>query len=253
MKFYFKEFSEHKINILYTYSDDRFKAGYDKLFKIHADKNINYIRELQDFKKHVLLLLDTNNSYTVFFVDDIVFKNPFTLNCVQFKLFTMSASILALSLRLHPNLTYCYSARVDMVPPHFESNFSFKWQGETGDYNYPMSLDGHFFRTREIAAITKILSFKNPNSYESLLAGYPLNRPKMICFPESIIVNNPVNKVQNFNNNFHGSVTASFLNDKFLDGYVIDLEDFKGYKNISCHEEIKIKFIKEINLDEKEV
>ena len=43
MKFYFREFYEYKINILYTYSDDRFKEGYDKLFKIHADSNINYI------------------------------------------------------------------------------------------------------------------------------------------------------------------------------------------------------------------
>jgi hypothetical protein len=33
--------------------------------------------------------------------------------------------------------------------------------------------------------------------------------------------------------------------EKFLEGNVIDLEDFKGYKNISCHEEIKIKFINE--------
>jgi len=250
MKFYFKEFNDYKINILYTYSDNRFKEGYDKLLKLHDDKNINYIKETHDFKKHVLLLLDTNNLYTVFFVDDIVFKNPFTLNCKQFKLFTMDDNILTLSLRLHPYLTYCYSARVEMRSPHFDSNFSFKWQGETGDYNYPMSLDGHFFRTREIAAITKVLSFKNPNSYESLLAGYPLNRPKMICFEESIIVNNPINKVQNFNNNVHGNISAFYLNDKFLEGYIIDLENFKGFKNISCHQEIEIKFIKETNLDE---
>lgn len=244
MKLYFKEFYEHKIHILYTYSTDKFKQGYEKLFKIHNDENIIYIRELQVFKHHVLFLLDPENPYTIFFVDDIVFKNPFTLKSKQFKLFTLNDEILTLSLRLNSYLTYCYAARVRMSPPNFDSNFAFKWYGQQGDYNYPMSLDGHFFRTNDIAPITKVISFNNPNSYESVLSGYPLNRPKMICFEDSIIVNNPVNKVQNFNNNFHGNISADFLNDKFLDGNLIDLEDFKEIKNTSCHQEIKINFIK---------
>ena len=57
MKLYFKEFNEHKINILYTYSNDKFKEGYDKVISIHNDKNINYIKETQPFKNHILLLL----------------------------------------------------------------------------------------------------------------------------------------------------------------------------------------------------
>jgi hypothetical protein len=245
MKIYFKEFNDYKINVLYTYSKDKFKEGYDKLFKIHNDKNINYIRETESFKNHVLLLLNQDNPYTVFFVDDIIFKNPFTLNCKQFKLFTMNDEILTLSLRLHPSLSYCYSARIRQTPPSFDSNLSFKWLGLAGDYGYPMSLDGHFFRTKEIAALTKVLTFNNPNSYESMLAGYPLKRMKMVCFEQSIIVNNPVNKVQTFNNNFHGNVSAEFLNDNFLDEYIIDLEPFKGFKNISCHQEIEIKLVKD--------
>ena len=150
MKFYWKEFYEYKINILYTYSDNRFKEGYEKLFKIHTDANINYIKESRNFKDHVLLLLNTDNLYTIFFVDDIVFKNSFTLDCKQFKLFTMNNEILTLSLRLHPYLTYCYPARIKMRPPMFDSNFAFKWYGTQGDYSYPMSLDAHFFRTKDI-------------------------------------------------------------------------------------------------------
>lgn len=249
MKFYFKEFSESKINVLYTYSNDKFKEGYEKLFKIHNDENIKYIKEVKKFKEHVLLLLDLNNPYTVFFVDDIVFKNEFTINCKQFKLFAMNDEILCLSLRLHPYLTYCYSARIRMNKPNFDSNLIFKWIGQSGDYGYPMSLDGHFFRTLEFSALSKVLDYYNPNSYESMLAGYPLNRLKMICFEESIIVNNPINKVQNFNNNVHGNITADYLNDVFLNGYIIDLENFKGFKNISCHQEIEIILMK---LDEKE-
>ena len=75
MKFYFKEFDQHIINVLYTYSNDKFKSGYDKLFTIHNDSNINYIKETQNFKNHILFLLDQDKAYTIFFVDDIVFKN----------------------------------------------------------------------------------------------------------------------------------------------------------------------------------
>jgi len=248
MKLYFKEFDQHIVNILYTYSSDKFKEGYDKLFRIHNDKNINYIKETDNFKKHVLLLLNPENPHTIFFVDDIIFKNPFTLECLQFKLFTLNNDILTLSLRLHPYLTYCYAAKVRMNPPNFDSNLLFKWHGQQGDYGYPMSLDGHFFRTSDISVLTKALTFSNPNSYESILSGYPLNRLKMICFEESVIINNPINKVQNFNNNYHGNISADFLNDKFLEDNIIDLEDFKGIKNPSCHQEIEIRLINNNNI-----
>jgi len=250
MKFYFKEFSEHKINVLYTYSNDKFKEGYEKLFKIHNDSNIVYIKEYLRFKEHVLQLIDLNNPYSVFFVDDIVFKNEFTLKSKQFKLFTLDDNILTLSLRLHPYLTYCYPARIRMNPPKFDSNLLFKWLGEGGDYGYPMSLDGHFFRTPEFQMLSKLLDYNSPNSYESILAGYPLNRLKMICFEESVIINNPINRVQTFNKNVHGNITADYLNDSFLDGYIIDLEKFKGLKNTSCHQEIEIRLVKELNLNE---
>jgi hypothetical protein len=203
MKFYFKEFYEHKINILYTYSNDKYKEGYEKLFTIHNDKNINYIKEI-NFKEQVLTLIDINNPYTIFFVDDIVFKNHFSIESEKFKIFSKSDDILTLSLRLHPYLTYCYPAKINMRSPRLDSNSTFKWEEETGDYSYPMSLDGHFFRTNEIYSLSKILNYSNPNSYEGILASYPLNRPKMICFEESIIVNNPINKVQNYNNNIFG-------------------------------------------------
>lgn len=246
MKYYFKEFEQYKINVLYTYSNHEFKNGYDKVFSIYNDNNINYIKENQIFKNHILSLLDQENPYTIFFVDDIIFKNPFTLDCKQFEMFTTNDDILTLSLRLHPHLTYCYAARCTMRKPNFDTNLIFDWNGLDGDYGYAMSLDGHFFRTIDILAITKMINFTNPNSYESILSCYHLNRSKMICFEDSIIINNPINKVQNFNNNIHGNITAKYLNDMFLNDYIISLDNFAGIKNISCHQEIDIKFDKHI-------
>lgn len=245
VKKYFKEFSQYNFKVLYTYSDSNFEEGYKKLFKIHNDDNISYIKEGNKFKDSLLKIIDKEKDYSIFFVDDIIFKNKFTLNSKQFKLFTLDDNILTLSLRLHNNLTYCYPARIHMNPPKFESNMSFRWRGQPGDYGYPMSLDGHFFRTKDILTFLKSLPYNNPNSLESYLSMYPLNRPKMICFEESIIMNLPINKVQNFNQNVHGNISAKFLNDKFLENYIIDLEPFDGFKNMSCHQEVEIKFIKD--------
>jgi len=245
MKLYFKEFSENKINILYTFSDSKFERGYEQLKTVHNDDNINYVKEKMKFKDHVISLIDQSDEYTMFFVDDIVFKNQFTFESKQFKLFMLDESILCLSLRLHPKLSYCYPARVHMVPPNFENNMTFRWFGEAGDYGYPMSLDGHIFRTKDIFPLIRVLSYTNPNSMESILAYCPLNKPKMICFDESIIMNLPINRVQTFNTNVCGNVSASLLNEQFLNGNIIDMEKFKGFKNISCHQEMDINLIKE--------
>ena len=117
-------------------------------------------------------------------------------------------------------------------------------EGTNGDYGYPMSLDAHFFRTNDILPFLNGLKYNNPNSLVSQLAGYPLNKPKMICFKESKVLTIPVNKVQNFNQNVYGDISAKFLNDKFLDGYIIDLEPYDGFKNISCHQEVEMNYKK---------
>jgi len=244
MKIYFKEFKDNKINVLYTFSDKKFEEGYEELKKIHNDVNINYVQESKKFKDHVMLLMNPDDNYTVFFVDDIVFKNPFTMDSKQVRLFVGDENILCVSLRLHTNLTYCYPAQIHMVPPKFEDNLTFRWMHERGDYGYPMSLDGHIFRTKEIFPLLKVLTYTNPNSLESTLAYCPLNKPKMICFEESAIMNLPVNRVQTFNTNICGNVSANFLNDQFLDGNIIDMEKMKGFKNISCHQEVDINLIK---------
>jgi len=244
IKKYFKEFEELTFNILYTYSNDTFKKGYDKLFEMHNDLNLNYIKETKKFKEHVLELIDDKVEHTIFFVDDMIFKNDFTLKSKQYQLFSTDENILTLSLRLHNNLTYCYSANIPQTPPRFDTNNSFRWRGQPGDYGYPMSLDGYFFRTKDILPLFKVLNYNNPNSLESVICVYPMNRPLMICFEESVVLTIPVNLVQNFNNNVHGNISADFLNDKFLDDYIIDLEPYDGFRNISCHQEVEFNYIK---------
>lgn len=242
MKWSFKEFNESVIKILYTYSSDEFKRGYDRVISLHSDKNIIWKKETS-FKKDLLGLIDTSQKHSVFFVDDDIFKENFSINDNEFKYFQSHGDVLCLSLRLHPNLSYCYTMAMSQRIPLFNGNNVFLWYNQDGDYGYPMSLDGHVFRTKDIISLLTELYYNNPNSLEATLAIRPLLQPKMICYNKSIIFNNPVNKVQDWNNNIHGNITAEFLNNEFLSNKIIDFDYFINFENISCHQEMDIRFI----------
>jgi hypothetical protein len=241
MKKYFKEFFDVQIKILYKFTNDEFEKGYSKTIDIHSNDNIIWKID-NEFQKDLLSIFDKQQKHSVFFVDDIIFKEPFSLEDEKFKFFDSHGDILCLSLRLHPRLNYCYPARIHMTPPQF-NNGVFLWKGLSGDYGYPMSLDGHIYRTKDIYYYIMGLKYDCPNSLESQMAMQPLFYPKMICYDKSIIVNNPINKVQQWNNNVHGNISAEFINEQLLSGKIIDLFPFEGIENTSCHQELSINFI----------
>jgi hypothetical protein len=233
--------SNYKINILYTYSDNIFKQGYDKLIKEYS--NYNFVKE-NNFKLDLINLIDKNKEYTVFFVDDNIFKNKIDFYDKQEQLFKENLNILCRSLRLHNNLKRCYPANLTYSKfPIFEkidNNLIFKWVKQQGDYSYPMSLDGHIFRTNDILPLLKRLNYQNPNSLELNMSINPINKIKMICYNKSIIINNPCNIVQTNNSNLHGNENIYKLNQEFLSGKRISLINIDGIDSISCHQEIKI-------------
>lgn len=242
MKKFFKEFNHTPINILYTYSNNDYKKGYDKLFGLHSGNNILYIKE-SNFRLQTINLINISNPFTIFFVDDNIFKENFSLIDEQFRIFADDLNILTLSLRLHPRLSYCYPTNSIMTKPKFNSKLIYNWTTERGDYGYPMSLDGHFFRTIEIKNLSNSIMFNNPNSYEFNLSRIPLNGNKIICYDKSIIVNNPINKVQTNNNNRFGNITSKYLNDNFLNNKIINIDKYCHIDNISCHQELPVEFI----------
>jgi len=243
--FAFFVFDAHKYNIkvLYTYSTDRFKQGYEKLMKESAS-NITFVKEV-DFKKDTIHLIDIQNPYTVFFVDDIIFKEPFIFFDDKMNLFITNPPIACLSLRLNTHLNYCYAESREMKRPVFGKDNIYDWTKETGDYGYPMSQDGHIFRTNEIYQLHVDLEYHAPNTLEGKLHTQRMKMPPlMICYDKSKIINNPMNRVQFASINRCGNISAESLNDKYLDGYVIDLMPFIGLDNNAVHTEITPNFIK---------
>lgn len=235
---------EYNIIVLYTCSDNSFASGYKKLMA-KGYSNVFFLKET-NFKANLIHCME-NHPHTVFFMDDNIFIRPFDFYDEQMDVFNGDHKIACRSLRLNPNLIYCYPAQTKMRSPVFYENNVFEWAGAMGDYGYPMSLDGHIFRTKDIEPYIKDLDYSNPNTLEGRMAMFPLRQPKMMCYDKSIIINNPINKVQTVNNNIHGNITASFLNEKWLDGYSISLEPFIGINNFSCHQEMDITYDRHSN------
>lgn len=238
---YVKNADKYQIKILYTYSNNKFKQGYNILINKHINKNIIFRLE-KDFKEDLIDLIYLLK-HTVFFVDDNIFIRDFDFYDSQQDIFEKDNSILCRSLRLNYYLDFCYAARSYIKSiPVFDNNGCFYWKGCDLDYAYPMSLDGHIFRTKEILPKIKSLDFKNPNSLEGQLHIHRLNLPKMICYFDSKIVNLPVNRVQTNNFNYCGDITADSINEKFCSGSEIHLDMFDGMVNKSCHVEVKMRF-----------
>lgn len=240
---FYSTYETDNMTILYTYSNDQFKEGYDKLIDMYS--NFKFLKET-DFKKDLISCIDTKIPYSVFFVDDIIFKREIDIEASkEFQMFTQNTNICCLSLRLHPDLDYCYPADVKMSrPTDLDENNIWDWRGKPGDFGYPMSLDGHIFRTDQILFHIFSLNYRNPNSLEGLMAMNPLPIFKMICYNDSVIINNAINIVQTNNPNRHGDISAVYLNDQFLNGNRIKLDTFKKIKNKSFHQVLDVEFEK---------
>lgn len=235
-----KSFDSCATTVIYKASNLEFGIGYE-LVKQTWDKstNIKFVEE-QHFEKDVLAAIDPIQQFTMFLVDDIVFKDDFSLNDPQFKALEQVQTNLCLSLRLWKGVNYCYPTNSASRAPELFEDGSFYWQGAEGDWGYPMSLDGNVFRTFFIKMFLERFQYTNPNSMEGMLAMYAWmfsNFPKMLCYPDgSRLLNIPANRVQETALNRHeSSISPEELNNRFLGGEVIDITPFKKFPNNSPH------------------
>jgi FkbM family methyltransferase len=247
IKFFLKDWQTYHPCILYTYSQPEYCAGYERVKSSHAEFIFLCEKDYDNipFKQQVLNLVRDINPYTVFFVDDNVFCQQLDLESETFQIFKQNKDILCLSLRLSPEINYSYVSNTLSPPPDFKQNLIWKWQDiqANSDWGFPMSLDGHIFRTSEIKPlIAKATEFSSPNFLEERLVNSPIDLPEMICFPKSKIVNIPVNKVQDTHFNRYGDLMNQLdLNREFLEGRNIILKDILDMQILSVHQEIPLR------------
>jgi len=173
--------------------------------------------------------------FSYWVVHDNIFVRDFNFFDWQQELFESDKDILCRSLRLNWYLDFCYPAQQYITKfPEIDSLGRYEWCGLDPDYGYPMSVDGHIYRTKEILPLIKKLNYRNPNSFEGQLALHSLSHPKIICYQDSKIINLAINRVQTNNFNHSGDIDPRLLNEKFLAGERIRNRNFCT-NNKACH------------------
>lgn len=249
------------INVLYK-ADDNYVSGYDKLINNEKFKNINFIKET-NFREDVLKLInntyvdsityDYSNNYITFLVDDAIIYDKITISKEKI-LEAKKPNFCCFSLRLGLNCNYSHPANINYTIKNYE-----KWQDDfilishseqsPGDFNYPLSTDGHIYHQQAILYWLSKINFNNPNTLEANLQYFSNETPRIIVFfKESKIVSVPVNLVNDTFKNRHGLqyyISEEELNEKYLNGYTIDINQLDFNKINGPHKEIEYKFKKE--------
>lgn len=161
---------------------------------------------------------------------------------------------IAFSLRLGPNTTQSYPSDLcQEMPAHSDGigwplwSWTHRPWEESGDFYYPGSLDGHIFRTADVQRMLDGRTFPNPTALEcALVEGcneLADERPLMACYPHSVYVGNPINRVSEQSGVRYGQtypVTAEECNRRFLAGERIDLDALDFSKVNGAHTEIEL-------------
>ena len=227
--------------IIYNASNEKFNNAYEEFF--HENKNFfnMAINDNKGFYKTLIdLLKNINSTKIIFFVDDIFFKNNLKwadVSCYDCKKVIPS-------LRLSPNLNFCYTVNdVQILPPLIRKDNKIFWYWHEGDYDwgYPLSLDGNIYDRQEILKLIISLEFDTPNTLELSMQVYRKEFLKRIgvCFLESIIVNNPINRVQADIPNLHGGLHQDYLLEIWNEKKRINFSKYKGFVNVSAHQELE--------------
>lgn len=250
-----------RVFLYFTYSNEDYFNGYIKLRKrtlaaplhfklIFVDRG--FTPEETKFKDYLLEVLYKCNHKVCFFTDDDIFyREPnFTRSDVN-ELFD-DIDICTLSLRLGkntliqdiytntqsvlPNKPYKYGDKFIMwpfrsIPPHM-------------NFGYPLSVDGHIYCKGVLINVLKNIEFNHPNDMEGRMASqYKILNPVMACPMHSLVVNTPLNRVQDIFQNRNGEkfgLSQENLNTAFINGQALDLNSIK-FDNIICtHQELEI-------------
>ena len=123
-----------------------------------------------------------------------------------------------------------------------ESIISWKVKDGTNDYAYPMSVDGHIFKTDFIKYLCEVLEYNNPNLFEAMLSNFSKSDMIISSYKHSKLVNSPINRVQEIFENLSGknyNYSAQDLNEMYLDGVTLDLKKMNFEEISGCHQEVR--------------
>jgi hypothetical protein len=238
-----------EIYILYGASTERNSISYSQLSELVKSMKIKcvFINELGYFKEKLLkILVNIETRSVIFFTDDDVFIRPFDF-AIANKVDPLGS---ILSLRHSPLISKSYTLNKNISTPKFKvpeeiagnGLLEFSWFEGDGEWADPWSVNGQFLPTSEVNLIAMVADYKAPNSFEMALKSFNslyCKGRRGLCFSHSIILNLPINIVQNEANNRKGSISSDFLLEQWESGMMFDFSQFSYHDPLSTHEEHK--------------
>jgi hypothetical protein len=237
------------IFVIHTYTTKEYFDGYRKLTQRFP--NVSFIVE-DDFYKDTMSNIKPQFDYTTFMVDDIIFykKLDYTQEEILSVFDDTEKPISCFSLRLGLNCNYSHPANLPYQIKEYEETPKFitvNVKEQTGDFAYPLSVDGHIFKTEFIIKYFQMLGgFNNPNILESKMQMLSsVIYDNMSFLKGSVIVGVPVNIVNNTHKNRQGLefyFSENTLNIKYNNNEVVDTESMNFNGINGPHKEIEYKF-----------
>ena len=243
-----------KIHIIYKGSDELYEQGYEKLQHESILDNIVWVKE-EDFVGDFLSSLTNGESeYVCGIVDDCVFYKKVCAT-KELILDTFDEDVFCFSFRMGLNTTtqnYIQPTRQYKLKDYTYSSHFIKWNWTDWDsvlnYGYPISLDGHIFRRKELSELSTKYKFDYLRQWEGVLAGNTRNDKTnnlgkhMTAFHQNVLFSIPANCVQDpplISGQIHHYDEKS-LNELYLQDKVLDLDAMEfAFQNVTwCHKEI---------------
>ncbi len=239
------------VNVLYQVSTPGHNDAYKELAHMFIGYPVAFQKQHDNkFKEDLVAILSKQKNDKIFFlVDDIIF-----IEKIDLKTYTsFNTNIFVPSLRLGKNLNFCYTQRQKQPLPNWLNDsqcpsefLSWNWQNGKFDWAYPLSVDGHLFDRGEILAMTQLLDFTAPNTYEMALQQFvDIFATRIgVAYRKSVVVNIPWNKVQSEHDNLSGNIHQDFLLEKWQAGKQINYQQLYGLCNRSAHQEVSLTLTK---------
>ncbi len=244
-------------HIMYTYSTEFFKQGYDRLIDSDLGKDCIWVKELHAASQFYRFLREC--TYVGLFTDDSVFYRESPFKADDITSFLDAPNIWCVSLRLGQNIVICdyVTNKPDTFPLNttMGSNFYKYDYRQYKDYwcsyfSLPTSYDGCFYRAEDLLFLANGVDFGPIFLWEREICHndrHKLSPKHDILFPlKSCVFAQQINSTHNYGFRTSGSFNASTysLNEKYLDGYTISLESMNVEKINSAHAEIPFSFTK---------
>jgi hypothetical protein len=214
---------------LFDYSNEEYKRGYDMV--VERFKTFSFVKESNFYDDTLRLSLKPEYGCLLWLVDDCIMKNIFERDSV-FERFVSDDTVGVYNLRMTPTMSFMTDFPDD-VPrpfPEFGADNTWEWKRAIDtDWCYPMTMDGHMYKTKDMMRYLKsIPCFGPPPSFDCIMWQNPLPHNIMICNSQQKILGIVPNRVQTGCPNRHGHFSTEYMNNMWLSGKQIDLNYLFG-------------------------